>query len=105
MTAIAAAPAWPPLPLARWRDTRDTLHLWTQMVGKTRLALAPHVNHWWQVALYVNAVGLTTSLMPANGGRTTGDGRGLEIVFDFVEHSLELRTSDGRRRTLELSPR
>jgi hypothetical protein len=84
---------WPALPLARWRDTRDTLHLWTQMVGKTRLALAPHVNHWWQVALYVNAVGLTTSLMPANGGRTTGDGRGLEIVFDFVEHSLELRTS------------
>jgi Family of unknown function (DUF5996) len=96
---------WPALPLAHWHDTRDTLHLWTQIVGKTRLALAPHVNQWWQVTLYVNAVGLTTSLMPADGSRTTGDGRGLEIVFNFVEHILELRTSDGGRRTLELSPR
>src|SRR5690242_11494064 len=96
---------WPALPLTHWQDTRDTLHLWTQIVGKTRLALAPPVNHWWHVTLYVNAVGLTTSLMPAGGSRTTGHGRGLEMVFNFVDHSLELRTSDGRRRTLELSPR
>ncbi len=56
--------AWPALPLAEWSETRDTLHLWTQIVGKTRLALAPMVNHWWQVPLYVSARGLTTSWMP-----------------------------------------
>ncbi|HMI58331.1 MAG TPA: DUF5996 family protein, partial [Gemmatimonadaceae bacterium] len=58
------APVWPALPLASWSDTRDTLHMWTQIVGKTRLALAPMVNHWWQVPLYVSARGLTTSWMP-----------------------------------------
>ena len=55
---------WPPLPLAEWQDTKETLHLWTQIVGKVRLALAPMVNHWWQVPLYVTARGLTTSAMP-----------------------------------------
>ncbi len=90
---------WPALPVAQWEDTRDTLHLWTQLVGKTRLALTPMQNHWWNVPLYVNSVGLTTSLMPV---RLNG---GLEVVFDFVDHELTLRLTDGRRRGLELAPR
>ena len=89
---------WPDLTLPRWQDTRDTLHLWTQVVGKVRLALSPMINHWWQVPLYVSARGLTTSLMHA------GD-RGLEIEFDFVDHALDLRTTDGARRQVPLEPR
>jgi hypothetical protein len=89
---------WPDLTLAGWEDTRDTLHMWTQVVGKVRLALEPMINHWWQVTLYVSARGLTTSLMPA------GD-RGLEIEFDFVDHVLDLRTTDGARRQVPLEPR
>ena len=57
--------AWPALPFEPWRETCDTLHMWTQIVGKVRLALMPHLNHWWQVPLYVSARGLTTSLMHA----------------------------------------
>ncbi|TML59287.1 MAG: hypothetical protein E6G17_11510 [Actinobacteria bacterium] len=72
-------------------DTRDTLHLWTPIVG-------PMVNHWWQTTLYVSARGLTTSLMHA-------DGRGLEIEFDFVDHVLHVRTSDGQTREITLEPR
>jgi Family of unknown function (DUF5996) len=90
--------AWPDLTLSRWGDTRDTLHLWTQIVGKVRLGLTPMINHWWQVPLYVSARGLTTSLMHA------GD-RGLEIEFDFVDHVLDLRTTDGQRRPVALQPR
>jgi hypothetical protein len=90
---------WPALPLADWQDTRDTVHLWTQIVGKTRLALTPRVNHWWNVPLYVNSVGLTTSLMPLEGGH------GFEIVFDFAAHQLLLRTTDGRVATIALAPR
>lgn len=90
--------AWPELPVAAWEDTRDTLHLWTQIVGKVRLALEPWVNHSWQVPLYVNARGLTTSLMPDRG-------RGLEIQFDFVRHLLEMRTTDGDERQVRLEPR
>jgi hypothetical protein len=89
---------WPDLTLPGWQDTRDTLHLWTQVVGKVRLALEPMINHWWQVTLYVSARGLTTSLM------TAGD-RGLEIEFDFVDHVLDLRASDGARRQVPLEPR
>jgi hypothetical protein len=89
---------WPDLTLSGWQDTRDTLHMWTQVVGKVRLALEPMINHWWQVTLYVSARGLTTSLMPA------GD-RGLEIEFDFVDHVLDLRTTDGARRQVPLEPR
>ncbi|MGA9307257.1 MAG: DUF5996 family protein, partial [Candidatus Sulfotelmatobacter sp.] len=59
--------SWPELPLAAWQDTYATLHMWTQIVGKVRLALSPRVNHWWEVALYVNARGLTTSAIPYNG--------------------------------------
>jgi hypothetical protein len=90
--------AWPELELSSWADTRDTLQLWTQVIGKVRMALEPMVNHWWQVPLYVSARGLTTSVMHS-------DGIGAEIEFDFVGHTLELRTSDGRSRTIDLEPR
>src|SRR5580658_4800901 len=91
-------PPWPELPLSQWSDTRDTLQLWTQVVGKIRLALEPMINHWWQVPLYVTSRGLTTSLMHAGG-------RGLEIEFDFVDHRLDLRTSDGETQIVALEPR
>src|SRR3954454_2261100 len=86
----AADAAWPALPLAEWNDTRDTLHMWTQIVGKTRLALAPMVNHWWQVPLYVNARGLTTSAISV-GTRAFE----FEVELDLVSHRLEMRASDG----------
>ena len=89
---------WPALPFADWQDTCRTLHLWSQIVGKTRLALAPMENHWWQVPLYLTARGLTTSPMPA-------DGRTLSVDFDFVVHRLEIRLSDGTGRNLALRPR
>jgi hypothetical protein len=89
---------WPELTLSRWADTLDTLQLWTQVVGKVRLALEPMINHWWQVPLYVSARGLTTSLMHDGG-------RGLEIEFDFVDHRLEIRTSEGEVRSVGLKPR
>lgn len=94
----AAASVWPDLALSGWVETRDTLHLWTQVVGKIRMGLTPMINHWWQVPLYVSARGLTTSLMHAGG-------RGLEIEFDFVDHVLDLRTTDGPRRGVALEPR
>src|SRR5262245_45874889 len=89
---------WPALPLESWRPTRDTLHMWTQIVGKIRLALAPPVNHWWHVTLYLTSRGLTTSLMPY--GETT-----LEIEFDLHAHELAIALGDGRRATLPLEPR
>lgn len=95
---MTAVERWPALPLAEWEDTRATLHLWTQIVGKVRLALAPMVNHWWQVALYVNARGLTTSAMPYDDGV-------VEITFDFQEHVLRLETSGGASRAIALAPR
>ena len=90
--------AWPALPLDGWRDTYATLHMWTQIVGKTRLVLAARVNHWWHVPLYVTARGLTTSAMPYNG-------RTFEVDFDFIDHTLLVRTSDGATRALPLMPR
>ena len=89
---------WPALRLADWADTRDTLHLWTQVVGKVRLALTPQANHWWQVALYPTARGLTTSAMPWARGS-------VEIRFDFLQHELVIETSDGRQETVALEPR
>jgi hypothetical protein len=89
---------WPALPLDQWQDTRDTLHLWTQVVGKVRLALAPAVNHWWHVPLYVDSVGLTTSLMPYRG-------LGVEVVFDVTSHRLVVRTTAGGHRRMALEPR
>ncbi len=97
--AGSARAGWPALPLSDWRDTRDTLHLWTQVVGKTRLALSPPLNHWWNVPLYVNSVGLTTSLMPY------GPSLGVEVVLDFVDHVLTLRTTAGATRRMTLEPR
>jgi hypothetical protein len=88
---------WPAQDHADWRETATTLHLWTQVVGKVRLALSPWVNHGWQVPLYVNVHGLGTSPIPA--------GRGiLEIDFDFIAHRLLLRTSHGDERALPLEP-
>src|SRR6202142_2629236 len=89
---------WPALPLDFWKDTYATLHLWTQMVGKVRLRLTPLVNHWWNVPLYVNACGLTTSRIPYRQSA-------FEIRFDFVRHQLVLETTDGILKTLPLAPR
>jgi len=89
---------WPALPFTAWRGTAMTLQLWTQVIGKVRLALTPWVNHSWQVPLYVTARGLGTSPIPAGG-------EVLEIEFDFIEHRLVLRTSRGEERTLKLEPR
>ncbi len=88
---------WPSLPLAEWQATHDTLHMWMQVVGKTRLALAPRQNHWWNVSLYVTSRGLTTTPMPY-GVRT------LTVEFDFVDHRLVLETSDGASRAAPLRP-
>jgi uncharacterized protein DUF5996 len=88
---------WPELRLSEWIDTRDTLHMWLQVVGKVRLALTPLINHWWNVPLYVSSRGLTTSLMHA------GD-VGLEIEFDLGDHVLEFRTTTGERRHVVLEP-
>jgi hypothetical protein len=93
-----AATAWPDLPYAAWRETAATLQLWTQIVGKIRLALTPWLNHGWQVPLYVTARGLATSAIPTAGGEI------LEIEFDFVKHRLVARTSDGKERMLTLGP-
>jgi hypothetical protein len=90
--------AWPELPLEAWQDTYATLHMWTQIVGKVRLALSPRINHWWEVPLYVNARGLTTSAIPY------GDGI-FEVQFDFIEHELIIQTSWGGSKTMELEPR
>jgi len=94
-----SAEAWPSLPVEEWAPTRDTLQLWTQIVGKVRLASSPLLNHWWNVPLYVTARGLTTSLM------WTDTGRGFQIDFDFVAHRLRILTVDGDERHIELEPR
>lgn len=89
---------WPALRLGEWVDTRDTLHLWTQIVGKVRLALAPPVNHWWHVPLYVTARGLTTSEMPYRDGS-------VELAFDFIDDVLRVETSRGTAGRVALRPR
>jgi hypothetical protein len=87
---------WPELPAAAWRETCETLHLWTQIVGKIRLVRAPWLNHSWHVVLYVTARGLTTSPIP--------DGtRSFQIDFDFIDHHLRISTSDGARRQFALA--
>lgn len=89
---------WPDLPFSDWADTCATLHLWTQVIGKIRLAHAPMVNHWWQVPLYVTCRGLTTSSIPY-------DARSFQIDFDFIDHHLKLCTSTGETETIPLGPR
>jgi hypothetical protein len=91
------AASWPSLPFEAWRDSCATLHMWTQIVGKVRMAHAPAVNHWWHVPLYVSARGLTTSPIPY-------DRRLVEIDFDFIDHRLVIRTSDGRSDGFALAP-
>jgi hypothetical protein len=91
-------PGWPALDYPAWQDTCATLHMWTQIVGKVRLALAPPVNHWWHVPLYVTARGLTTSPIPY------GD-RSFQVDFDFIDHHLRIDLSDGRRDGFALVPR
>lgn len=91
--------AWPALPVAEWSETRDTVQLWAQMVGKLAIALTPRVNHWWNVTLRVDARGLATPLLPL------GDAGGLQVRFDFVAHELVFAHTDGRTRSLALAPR
>jgi hypothetical protein len=88
---------WPRLRLADWADTQGAVHMWTQIVGKIRMAHAPMVNHWWHVTLYVSPRGLTTSAVPY------GDGA-FDVELDFVDHRLRLRTSDGGERRVPLAP-
>jgi len=94
---MSVTPAWPSLPLEEWRDTYATLHMWTQVIGKIRLAQAPLINHWWEVPLYVTCRGLTTSPIP-HGTRT------FQIDFDFIDHRLIIQTSDGAMESLLLQP-
>lgn len=81
--------SFPEIPLDAWRPTKNTLHLYLQIVGKIRLATHPHVNHWWHVPFYVSPRGLTTRAIPNDGGS-------FEIEFDFHDHELKIRMSDGR---------
>src|SRR6185437_3538165 len=96
LIVLAMSPStsnWPALPLASWRDTYETLHMFTQIVGKLRLGLCPPQNQYWHVPLYVTVRGLTTSPMPY-------EERTISIDFDFIDHALVARSSDGRTRTL-----
>jgi Family of unknown function (DUF5996) len=89
---------WLSLPLAEWKDTKETLHLWMQIIGKIRLALAPKLNHWWHSTLYVTPRGLTTAAIPYQN-------RNFQISFDFLAHQLQIETSDGRAQTIALTSR
>jgi hypothetical protein len=89
---------WPALPLAEWKDTYYTLHMWTQIVGKIKLALTPLVNHWWNISLYVTPRGLTTSVMHFNE-------RLFQIDFDFIDHLLLIETTDASTKKIALRPR
>ena len=96
--SLDSAEAWPSLPFDSWKDTFATLHMWLQMVGKVRMALTPRLNHWWNVVLYVSPRGLTTSAM-SHGERD------FEMEFDFLDHQLHIRASDGSAHHLALAPR
>ena len=89
---------WPELPLAVWQDTYATLHLWTQIVGKVRLELAPFQNHWWNAAFYVSTRGLTTSPIPYRN-------QAFELQFNFIDHRLELYVSTGQKSSIALAPK
>ena len=90
--------AWPELPLEAWQETYATVHMWTQIAGKIRKTQTPLINHWWNVTLYVTARGLTTSPIPY-------EGRTFDLAFDFIDHKLDVRTSDGSIKRLALAPR
>jgi hypothetical protein len=88
---------WPDIPFAAWSDTCDTLQLWTQIVGKVRLALTPLINHWWNVTFFVTARGLVAPTMPYAGGT-------FDVIFDFADHRLAIETSHGRAESFALTP-
>src|SRR5262249_30965300 len=88
---------WPALPYADWADTCETLHMWTQIVGKIRMEKTPPINHWWHVALYVTSCGMGTSMIP-------DDRNPFDIHFDFVSHRLTIVTAGGLRREIALVP-
>jgi hypothetical protein len=92
-----ATDTWPQLRVDEWIPTRDTLHMWAQIVGKIRLVHAPLVNHWWQVPFYISARGLTTSAIPHGGGV-------FDMEFDFCVHRLLIRSDDGVAREITLQP-
>jgi hypothetical protein len=96
-TVTDSSESWPVLPLSAWADTYATLHMWTQIVGKVRLALSPRVNHWWEVPLYVSSRGLTTSPIPYGNGI-------FEVQFDFIDHKLDVSTSNGEIKSIRLQP-
>ena len=98
MTMVRTTHLWPELPLVEWKDTYDTLHRWTQIIGKITLALTPQVNHWWNATLHVTPHGLTTSTMYY-------DNRPLQIEFDFISHLLLFETADNPTKTIALRPR
>jgi hypothetical protein len=95
MTDVRSGEGWPALRVDDWEPTRRSLHMWSQIVGKVRLAHAPLVNHWWQVPLYVSPRGLTTSAIPAGT-------RSFDMEFDFVDHVLAVRVSDGGAAMIDL---
>lgn len=96
-TSRHAAAEWPALALSEWEATYATIHRWLQIVGKTRLVLSPMQNHWWHAPLYVSARGLTTSPIPY-------EGKEFEVEFDFIDHLLAVRTTDGGIRGIALEP-
>ena len=91
------SPAWPPLPLSEWEDTRAALHLWMQVIGKLRLACTPWTNHSWHVTLPLTARGIATGLLPCAG-------RFWQAEFDFLDHQLKFTSSDGGTATVALKP-
>jgi hypothetical protein len=95
---IVSQDAWPDLPWEAWKDTCTTMHRWMQIIGKIRLKLAPMVNHWWQVPLYVTPRGLTTSAIPFQSHI-------FQIDFDLLSHLMHLLSDDGRERAVKLSSR
>jgi hypothetical protein len=88
---------WPALPWEEWKDTATTLHMWMQIVGKTRLAFTPLVNHWWNVPLYITARGLSTSSIPYENDL-------FDVEFDFVDHRLDVRVTSGGSQSIALRP-
>jgi hypothetical protein len=93
---------WPELPYAAWKDTLDTLHMWTQIVGKVKLELSPFLNEWWEIAFPVTARGLSTGTIP---GPKDAPHRVFQVDFDFIDHRLHILVSDGSSRSLLLLPR
>ncbi len=89
---------WPELPYEEWKDTRDTLHLWTQIVGKVKLELCPFLNQWWEITFHLTARGLNTGPIPWRG-------ESFEIDFNFIDHLLTIRASDGQFEEITLEPR